>query len=68
MKASVIGAGLAGCEAALWLAGSRKQPASWMMVRLCWGSSAAGCFGGYGSVSVHSLQDSSENCGSFVPA
>lgn len=31
-------------------------------------SSATGCFGGYGSVSVHSLQDSSENCGSFVPA
>ena len=37
-------------------------------IRLCAESSAAGCFGGYGSVSVHSLQDSSENCGSFVPA
>lgn len=37
-------------------------------IRLCAESSAAGCFGGYGSVSVHSLQDLSENCGSFVPA
>ena len=37
-------------------------------IRLCAESSAAGCFGGYGSVSVHSLQDSSQNCGSFVPA
>ncbi len=37
-------------------------------IRLCAESGAAVCFGGYGSVSVHSLQDSSENCGSFVPA
>ena len=29
-------------------------------IRLCAESSAAGCFGGYGSVSVHSLQDLSE--------